>query len=191
MSVPTSVHDIVPTPAQQKRTFPTWARYATVAVGSWTIGAVMLAGANGTPTAAEPLPAVTVTAPTESVDVTTTPEYRALADQVDTLTQELDAAKSAAAAASAPAPAAPAPAPAAPTTFTMPALVGVNLQLAQDTLQAAGSYVMDQTDASGLTRVQVNDSNWQVCTQNPAPGAVVPTDTVVTLGSVKLTETCP
>ena len=73
----------------------------------------------------------------------------------------------------------------------MPALVGGNLQLAQDTLQAAGSYVLDQTDASGLFRVQINDSNWRVCTQDPAPGAVVPTDTMVTLGSVKLSETCP
>jgi hypothetical protein len=190
MSVPTPVHDVVPPPAQPKRTFPTWARYATVAVGSWTIGAVMLAGAGGTPTAAEPLPAVTVTAPAPSIDVTTTPEYEALAGEVERLTQELDAATSAAA--PEPAPAAPAPAPAAPTTtFTMPALVGVNLQLAQDTLQAAGSYVMDQTDASGLSRLQVNDSNWQVCTQDPAPGAVVSTDTTVTLGSVKLTETCP
>ena len=192
-SVPTAVHDVVPTPAPRRRTFPTWARYATVAVGSWTIGAVMLAGANGTPTAAEPLPAVTVTAPAADVDVTTTPEYKALAGQVDTLTQELDDVKSAAAAAPAPAAAAPAPAPAeaAPTTFTMPALVGVNLQLAQDTLQAAGSYLVDQTDASGLSRVQINDSNWRVCTQDPAPGAVVATDALVTLGSVKLSETCP
>lgn len=185
-ATPTTVHDVVQTPAEPERTFPTWARYTAVAVGSWTIGAVMLAGGDGTPTAAEPLPAVTVTAPAASVDVTTTPEYRALAGQVDTLTQQLDDAKAAAAAA----PAAPAPAP-APATFTMPALVGANLQLAQDTLQAAGSYVLDQTDASGLSRIQVNDSNWQVCHQDPAPGAVVPVDTIVTLGSVKLAETCP
>ena len=102
-TTPTPVQDVVPTPAERKRTFPTWARYATVAVGSWTIGAVMLAGAGGTPTAAEPLPAVTVTAPAAEVDVTTTPEYEALAGQVDTLTQELADARSAAEAAPAPA----------------------------------------------------------------------------------------
>ncbi|WP_421743166.1 PASTA domain-containing protein [Cellulomonas sp.] len=82
-------------------------------------------------------------------------------------------------------------APAVVETMTMPAVVGVNLQLAQDTLQAAGSYVLDQTDASGLGRVQVNDSNWQVCGQDPAPGTVVPVDTMVTLSAVKLDETCP
>jgi hypothetical protein len=76
-------------------------------------------------------------------------------------------------------------------TMTMPNVLGKNLQLAQDTLQRLGSYVMDQQDASGLGRMQINDSNWKVCTQDPAAGAVVPTDTLVTLGSVKLTEACP
>jgi len=50
---------------------------------------------------------------------------------------------------------------------------------------------MDQEDATGLARVQVLDSSWTVCDQDPAPGAVVPTSTVVTLWSVKLSETCP
>ena len=102
-----------------------------------------------------------------------------------------------------PSPAAPAEEDEAPTadatqdtapeaeTFTMPSLVGVNLQLAQDTLQALGSYLMDQEDASGLGRMQINDSNWVVCTQDPAPGEVVEVATVVTLASVKLAETCP
>lgn len=76
-------------------------------------------------------------------------------------------------------------------TFEMPALVGVNLQLAQDTLQALGSYVMDQQDASGLGRFQVNDSNWVVCAQDPVPGSVVTASSLVTLASVKLDETCP
>ncbi len=76
-------------------------------------------------------------------------------------------------------------------TFTMPPLVGVNLQLAQDTLQALDSWLMDQEDASGLGRMQINDSNWTVCAQDPGPGSVVPVETVVTLWSVKLDETCP
>ncbi len=83
------------------------------------------------------------------------------------------------------------PAGAPEETFTMPSLVGMNLQLAQDTLQSLDSYLMDQTDASGLGRFQVDDSNWQVCTQDPAAGAVVPISTLVTLGSVKLAESCP
>ena len=76
-------------------------------------------------------------------------------------------------------------------TFTMPQLVGLNLQLAQDTLQNLGSYAMDQQDASGLGRIQVLDSNWQVCTQSPAAGEDTPTDTLVVLASVKLDEVCP
>ena len=72
----------------------------------------------------------------------------------------------------------------------MPALEGVNLQLAQDTLQSLSSYVLVQDDAAGLGRFQAVDSNWQVCTQDPAPGAVVPISTLVTLAAVKLDETC-
>ena len=84
------------------------------------------------------------------------------------------------------------PAPsAAPVTFVMPKLVGQNLQLAQDILQKQGSYVMDQTDALGLDRIQVNDSNWMVCAQDPKAGAKVDASSVVTLSSVKLTEECP
>ncbi|GAA4400744.1 hypothetical protein GCM10023153_28500 [Ornithinibacter aureus] len=80
---------------------------------------------------------------------------------------------------------------AAPETFTMPKLVGQNLQLAQDMLQKDGSFLLDQVDALGLGRIQVMDSNWQVCTQSPKAGKEVPVDTMVTLASVKLTEDCP
>ena len=76
-------------------------------------------------------------------------------------------------------------------SFVMPDLVGVNLQLAQDTLQSLDSWVLDQEDASGLSRMQINDSNWYVCQQEPAVGSVMPISTVVTLWSVKLEETCP
>jgi len=79
----------------------------------------------------------------------------------------------------------------APEVFKMPNLVGQNLQLSQDKLRALGSYLMDQTDAAGLSRVQVLDSNWQVCAQSPAPGKTVPVDTMVVLSSVKLAEQCP
>jgi hypothetical protein len=75
--------------------------------------------------------------------------------------------------------------------FTMPSLVGQNLQLSQDKLQALGSYLMDQQDAAGLGRIQVIDSNWTVCKQDPAPGATVPLEAIVTLAAVKLAEQCP
>lgn len=79
----------------------------------------------------------------------------------------------------------------ASASFRMPNLVGLNLQLAQDKLQSLGSYVLDQEDAAGLSRIQVNDANWQVCQQNPVSGKKVSVETVVRLSSVKLTEQCP
>jgi hypothetical protein len=82
------------------------------------------------------------------------------------------------------------PTPTAEAKFTMPKLVGMNLQLAQDLLQSKGSYILDQEDFKGLSRFQINDSNWKVCKQSPAPGKSVPVSTVVTLYSVKLTERC-
>ena len=82
------------------------------------------------------------------------------------------------------------PTPTAEAKFTMPKLVGMNLQLAQDLLQSKGSYILDQEDFKGLSRFQINDSNWKVCKQSPAPGKSVPVSSVVTLYSVKLTERC-
>jgi vacuolar-type H+-ATPase subunit H len=75
-------------------------------------------------------------------------------------------------------------------TFTMPDLVGMNLQDAQDILQNLGSILLDQEDASGKDRFQVNDSNWHVCTQDPAPGTDASISDTITLGSVKLDEDC-
>jgi hypothetical protein len=86
----------------------------------------------------------------------------------------------------------PTPTPSAiPETFTMPDVVGQELQDAQDLLQTLGSYLMDQQDASGLDRLQINDSNWKVCSQEPAAAAEVPIETVVILASVKNDEVCP
>jgi hypothetical protein len=73
----------------------------------------------------------------------------------------------------------------------MPQLVGMVLQDAQDKLQSMGSYMLDQQDATGLNRMQVLDSNWKVCSQDPAPGARVPLSATVSLASVKLSESCP
>ncbi|KRB74072.1 hypothetical protein ASE01_18955 [Nocardioides sp. Root190] len=76
-------------------------------------------------------------------------------------------------------------------TFVMPSLVGMNLQAAQDELQALGSYVLTQTDATGAERFQVLDANWKVCWQKPAAGKKVPVSRLVDLGAVKLEEFCP
>ena len=84
-----------------------------------------------------------------------------------------------------------APKPAQVETFTMPALVGANLQAAQDMLQALDSYLLTQTDATGMERFQVLDSGWKVCGQRPRAGASVPVHKMVELFVVKLGEACP
>lgn len=83
-----------------------------------------------------------------------------------------------------------APKPAPVETFTMPALVGANLQDAQDMLQALDSFLLTQTDATGMERFQVLDSGWKVCGQRPRAGARVPIDKMVELFVVKLHESC-
>jgi hypothetical protein len=75
--------------------------------------------------------------------------------------------------------------------FIMPALVGRNLQAAQDQLQAKGSYLLNQVDATGQNRKSVVDRDWRVCSQKPAAGAKVTVLQLVTLRSVKLSESCP
>jgi hypothetical protein len=86
-------------------------------------------------------------------------------------------------------PAPPVESTAAP--IVMPDLVGMNLQVAQDALQALGSYILDQEDASGLDRLQIIDSNWHVCAQEPAPGSTIQPEALIILSSVKLEESCP
>jgi beta-lactam-binding protein with PASTA domain len=63
------------------------------------------------------------------------------------------------------------PAPAAPAY--MPAVVCMNLQSAQNAIQAAGVFYSRSADASGAGRMQVNDSNWVVVEQDPAPGVLI------------------
>ncbi|WP_278266149.1 calcium-binding protein [Nocardia sp. AG03] len=52
----------------------------------------------------------------------------------------------------------------------MPAVVCLNLQDAQDAIQAAGVFFSRSTDATGKDRAQIVDRNWIVVAQNPAPG---------------------
>lgn len=76
-------------------------------------------------------------------------------------------------------------------TFTMPALVGGNLQEAQDLLQSLGSYLLTQNDATGQGRFQVLDSGWKVCAQIPVAGTVTSVAKMIDLRVVKLDESCP
>ena len=75
-------------------------------------------------------------------------------------------------------------------TFVMPALVGANLQEAQDALQARGSFLLTQTDGTGQERFQMLDYNWKVCAQDPSAGTVTSLATLVELVAVKLSESC-
>lgn len=75
-------------------------------------------------------------------------------------------------------------------TFTMPKLTGLILQTAQDKLQSLGSYLLDQEDYKGLGRMQILDRKWKVCKQDPKPGTKALLTDIVTLWSVKTTESC-
>ena len=67
-----------------------------------------------------------------------------------------------------PEPAAPEPVPA-----FMPSVVCMNLQSAQNAIQAAGVFYSRSADASGEGRMQVNDSNWIVVAQDPPAGTLI------------------
>ncbi|HEY0618828.1 MAG TPA: PASTA domain-containing protein [Kribbella sp.] len=76
----------------------------------------------------------------------------------------------------------------APRVGVVPNVVGVNHQLAQDTMQAAGFYYLTEEDASGKGRLLVNDRNWVVVSQIPAGGTTTSLDTKITLRSKKIGE---
>jgi hypothetical protein len=90
-----------------------------------------------------------------------------------------------------PAPGAGAPRPA--KSATMPDLVGVGLQEAQDRMQELTGnplFVTTSHDASGAGRQQLLDRNWKVCDQNVAPGTRITEDTRIDFGAVKVGERC-
>lgn len=89
-------------------------------------------------------------------------------------------------------------APAAPqgsqSQWAMPNLVGSTLQDAQDQIQAltaSAVFFTTSHDLSGDDRNQVLDANWEVCTQNIAPGAPITPDSTIDFGVVKIGEGCP
>ena len=82
-------------------------------------------------------------------------------------------------------PAAAAPTEVADAGAAVPDVVGLDHQLAQDTLQAQGFYLIDEVDCSGADRMLLWDRNWIVVEQDPPAGATASADEFVTLCSVK------
>ncbi|CAL9655397.1 hypothetical protein SUDANB95_06739 [Actinosynnema sp. ALI-1.44] len=83
-----------------------------------------------------------------------------------------------------------APPAAAPTTktCTVPDVVGMVHQTAQDTMQAAGLYRLREEDATGQGRVLVVDRNWTTTAQSVPAGSVVDCATEVLLSAKKTGE---
>lgn len=80
-------------------------------------------------------------------------------------------------------------------TWSMPNLIGQDLQSAQDAIQSMtndGVWYSDSNDLTGKGREQVMDRNWQVCTSTPPPGATITSNTSITFGVVRIdSESCP
>jgi serine/threonine protein kinase len=78
--------------------------------------------------------------------------------------------------------------------WTMPDLVGSNLQDAQDRIQFDTGNPLFRTtshDGTGAGRRQAQDHHWQVCAQNVPPGARITLTTKIDFTVVKYGETCP
>jgi hypothetical protein len=75
--------------------------------------------------------------------------------------------------------------PAAAGEIKVPDVVGLDHQLAQDTMQASGLYNLSEEDATGQGRMLLWDRNWTVVSQDPAAGTMVAEDQTITLSSKK------
>ncbi len=70
----------------------------------------------------------------------------------------------------------------------VPDVVGLDHQLAQDTMQFLGLRNLAEEDASGKGRRLIWDRNWLVVDQEPVAGSIVDKDTKITLFSLKDSE---
>jgi hypothetical protein len=80
-----------------------------------------------------------------------------------------------------------------PHRWTMPNLVGRNLQEAQDAIQELTAFEIPITtshDATGAGREQLLDRNWKVCSQNIAAGAEISSTSRIDFGAVRTDERC-
>ncbi|KRD14201.1 hypothetical protein ASE48_04060 [Mycobacterium sp. Root265] len=86
------------------------------------------------------------------------------------------------------------PASAEPS-WTMPNLIGMDLQGAQDAIQSVSGgqvWLSTSTDLTGQDRAQLSDRNWQVCSSTPAPGGTFTVSTTIDFGVVRIdSEECP
>lgn len=67
----------------------------------------------------------------------------------------------------------------------VPNVVGKDHQLAQDTMQARGLYMLQEEDATGQGRMLLLDRNWTTVRQRPKAGKCVSEDTEIMLYAVK------
>ncbi|OBB19713.1 hypothetical protein A5761_00785 [Mycolicibacterium setense] len=86
------------------------------------------------------------------------------------------------------------PVASAEPAWTMPNLIGMDLQGAQDAIQSLTDgevWLSSSTDLAGKGRAQISDRNWQVCSSTPAPGAKFTVSTKIDFGVVRVSEDCP
>lgn len=87
------------------------------------------------------------------------------------------------------------PTASAEPSWTMPNLIGRDLQGAQDSIQSLthdAVWSTSSTDLTGRGRAQISDRDWQVCSSTPPPGAKFTATTKVGFGVVRFdSETCP
>ncbi|MFV8228650.1 hypothetical protein [Mycolicibacterium fortuitum] len=87
------------------------------------------------------------------------------------------------------------PVASAEPSWTMPNLIGRDLQGAQDAIQSLTHgevWFSSSTDLTGKGRAQISDRNWQVCSSTPPPGAKFTASTEIDFGVVRIdSEKCP
>lgn len=79
--------------------------------------------------------------------------------------------------------------------FSMPDVVGSNLQAAKDTLKKLTGdplFLSSSHDATSQNRHQILAHDWKVCAQKPAPGTQITIKgSVIDFAVVKTEEKCP
>ncbi|MGV0740994.1 hypothetical protein [Mycolicibacterium sp. XJ870] len=86
------------------------------------------------------------------------------------------------------------PVASAESAWTMPNLIGKDLQGAQDAIQSLTGgevWFSSSTDLTGQGRAQISDRGWQVCTSTPPAGAKFTVSTEIDFGVVRMSEECP
>ncbi|WP_211245587.1 PASTA domain-containing protein [Actinomadura oligospora] len=73
-------------------------------------------------------------------------------------------------------------------SVTVPSVVGMNHQKAQNLMQSRGLRNLAERDATGRNRKLLIDRNWVVVRQSPTAGARVSSGTQITLYSKKYTD---